>query len=79
MADPNPWSRWGLIYTLRDGLPALTETALWQLAGEHPEAVERAGPSEVFLHLDRTYRLLRLPDRSFCLLEPAPERSRGAR
>ncbi len=72
----NPWARWGLVYTTRDGFPVLTEGALWQLSGSHPEAVERVSADEVYVHLDQPYRAVLPPDRAFRLLVPAPERRR---
>jgi len=72
----NPWHRWGMVKSYRDGLPVLSEEQLWRLEGTHREAVERA-PDGVFLHLDETYRVLRLPDRAWVALEPAPGRRRG--
>jgi hypothetical protein len=72
----NPWAPWGLIYTLRDGFPVLTETALWELRRLHPEVIEADGPDQLYLHLDQPYRLVRLPDRAFGFLVPAPGRPR---
>jgi hypothetical protein len=56
---------------MRDGKPALAETALWFLERRHPEAVKREG-GEIYLHLDRVYRVVRQGDRSWVALEPAP-------
>jgi hypothetical protein len=67
----NPFARWGIALSARDGKPALTETALWQLELAHPEAVEREG-DEIFLHLDRVYRVVTQQDRSWMALVPAP-------
>ena len=73
--DLNPWARFGIALSTRDGQPALSETALWFLEGRHPEAVERVG-GETYLHLDRVYRVVRQGDRSWVALEPAPQRQR---
>ncbi len=71
----NPWARWGLVYTTRDGFPVLTEGALWQLSGSHPEAVERVSADEVYVHLDQPYRAIVVDSmRSFRMLVPAPGR-----
>jgi hypothetical protein len=78
MALRNPWETWGLIHTTRDGYPILTETALWQLMAHHPEAVERVGETELYVHLDQPYRVVTLRDRSFRALVPAPGRPRPA-
>lgn len=74
MPDGNPWERWGIILTRRDGYPILTETALWQLTAQHPEVVERVSPTEVYVHLDQPYRVIALGDRAFRELVPAPGR-----
>ncbi len=74
----NPWAPWGIIHTMRDGYPALTETAAWQLTAHHPEVFERVGPSELYVHLDQPYRVVTLPDRAFRWLLPAPGRPRPA-
>lgn len=83
MSDPtpssidqiNPWSRWGIALSYRDGRPALSETALWFLELRHPQTVDREG-QEIFLHLDQAYRVIRRADRSWFELVPAPERAR---
>ena len=76
MERGNPWEPWGIIFTRRDGYPILTETALWQLTARHPEAIERVGPTETYVHLDQPYRVVALDDRAFRELVPAPGRKR---
>ena len=76
MPQGNPWDRWGIIHTTRDGYPILTETALWQLTAQHPEVIERVSPTELYVHLDQPYRAIVLSDRSFRELIAAPERKR---
>ena len=76
MPRGNPWDRWGIIHTTRDGYPILTETALWQLTAQHPEVLERVSPAELYVHLDQPYRAIVLSDRSFRALISAPERKR---
>jgi hypothetical protein len=73
LEELNPWARWGVALSMRDGQPALAETALWYLELKHPELVERDG-GETFLHLDRVYRVVRQGDRSWVALAPAPQR-----
>ncbi len=75
----NPWEAFGLIHTTRDGIPVLTESAFWQLSGKHPDAVERVSATETYVHLDQPYRLVKLADRSYCELHPAPGRPRPSR
>ncbi len=71
----NPWAPWGLVYSLRDGYPVLTETALWQLTATHPQTVERVSASELYVHLDQPYRALVVDGmRSFRMLVPTPGR-----
>jgi hypothetical protein len=76
MPQGNPWERWSIIHTTRDGYPILTETALWQLTAQHPEVIERVSPTELYVYLDRPYRVMTLSDRSFCELVPAPGRKK---
>src|SRR5690242_13075634 len=64
MPDENPWAPWGIVRSFRDGRPIVTETQLWQLAVHHPEVLDRAGPDELYLHLDQPYRVVTLPDRA---------------
>lgn len=66
----NPWQPWGLVLSRRDGRPVLSETQLWQLQSQHPEAVERGADGAMRVHLDVTYRIVRLPDRAWMALEP---------
>ncbi|HEX9289919.1 MAG TPA: hypothetical protein VF904_10365 [Anaeromyxobacteraceae bacterium] len=75
MPDDNPWAPWGIVRSVRDGHPILTETQLWQLDLQHPEVVERAGKDEVYVHLEQPYRLVTLSDRAFRMLMPAPGRA----
>jgi hypothetical protein len=70
MAPDNPWQRWGLVQSRRDGRPVLSETQLWQLLAKHPEAIERAPNGDIYVHLDMRYRVVKLPDRSWMALEP---------
>ena len=70
----NRWEPWGIIYSRRDGYPVLTETSLWHLLSNHPEAVERVGDTELYVHLDQPYRAESLSDRAFRMLVPAPGR-----
>lgn len=77
LEDLNPWARWGIELSYRDGRPALTETTLWTLELSHPEAVERDG-DQIHLYLDRTYRVVPRPDRAWMTLEPAPYHERKA-
>ena len=74
----NPWARWGVSLSYRDGRPALTDTVLWTLELDHPEVVERDG-DQIWLYLDQTYRVVPRPDRAWMALEPAPfhERKKG--
>jgi hypothetical protein len=74
--DLNPWARWGLSPSRRDGYPVLTETGLWTLELHHPEAVERQG-AEIFLWLDKPYQAVPVPDRAFLRLVPAPYHTRS--
>ena len=76
MPEHDRWGPWQLTYSTRDGYPVLTETALWQLTAQHPEALERAG-DELYVYLDQPYLVLRLPDRAFRTLVPAPDRRRA--
>jgi hypothetical protein len=75
----NLWERWGIIYTKRDGYPVLTETSLWHLLANHPEAVESVSQEELYVYLDQPYRAESLSDRSFRMLLPAPGRKQPAR
>ncbi len=77
MWDTNPWAKWGLAYTMRDGKPTVTETGLWYLIATHPEAVERVSDDEYWLYLERPYHAQR-GDRAFFQLTPAPYRKRAA-
>jgi hypothetical protein len=72
----NPWSRWGIALSSRDGRPVLTETALWFLELRHPETIERDG-ADLYLHLDRAYQVVKQRDRARFRLEPAPFRTRN--
>jgi hypothetical protein len=76
----NPWARWGINLSYREGRPALTDAVLWTLELNHPEAVERDG-DRIFLFLDRTWRVVPRADRAWMTLEPAPfhERKKPAR
>jgi hypothetical protein len=74
--DLNPWARWGVSPSRHEGYPALTETGLWFLELRHPETVERQG-SEIFVTLDRTYRAVPVPNRSYFQLVPAPFHTRA--
>jgi hypothetical protein len=74
MASENPWERWGIVRSTRDGYPVLTETLLWHLMAHHPEVVERAGESELYVHLDQPYRVVKMPDRDWRILLPVPGR-----
>ncbi|HTT71186.1 MAG TPA: hypothetical protein VMG32_08170 [Anaeromyxobacteraceae bacterium] len=75
MSEDNPFEAFGLVYCYRDGRPVVTETSLWLLEKTHPAAVEREGGRVAYLYLDRPYRVLRLEDRAYCELVPAPGRS----
>jgi hypothetical protein len=75
MARENPWAPWRLYYSTRDGLPTLTATNLWHLAAAFPDVVERVSDDEVYVHLDRPYRVRRLADRDYMELLPAPDRA----
>lgn len=72
----NPWKKWGIVRSTRDGHPVLTETLLWQLMAQHPEVVERVSETELYVHLDQPYRVIAMPDRSWRILVPAPGRPR---
>ncbi len=76
MWDTNPWAKWGLTLAMRDGSPIVTETGLWYLIANHPEAVEKVSDSEFWLYLDRPYHAVRAADRAFYVLHPAPHRAR---
>ena len=56
----------------------LSEASLWQLELEHPGAVERAPGGGLYVHLDETFRVEKVPDRAFRVLVPA-ERPKHAR
>ncbi|HTP50374.1 MAG TPA: hypothetical protein VMK42_06735 [Anaeromyxobacteraceae bacterium] len=76
MWDTNPWAPWGLIYATRDGRPMITETGIWFLMQQHPDAVEK-GPGDCYwLYLDRAYRADRVGDRAFYALTPDAARRR---
>jgi hypothetical protein len=79
MANGDRWARWNVSYTMRDGIPALSEESIWQLELLHPEVVERAPDGALYLHLDQTYRVSTLPDRAFRVLYPAERPRRAAR
>jgi hypothetical protein len=66
-----PWSE-------RDGLPTLAESMLWELEARHPEVVRRSG-SETSLLLDRVYRVVEHPDRSYVSLVAISEAAHDAR
>jgi hypothetical protein len=74
----NPWHPWGIVQSYRHGRPVVTETQLWHLVAHHPAAVERASDGEMYLHLERPYRVVKLPDRAFMALEPVPDRRRAS-
>jgi hypothetical protein len=74
MAFANGWGAYGIVKSVRDGRPILTETSLWQLERDHPELVEREGGRVAYVYLDQPYRLERLADRAYCELIPAPGR-----
>jgi hypothetical protein len=70
--DESPWAAWNLPYTTRDGYPTLAESTLWELELRHPKAILRRG-DDVYLRLDRLWRVVRHPQRAFMLLVPAEE------
>jgi hypothetical protein len=76
MWDTNLWAPWGLIHTMRDGSPMLTETSLWFLVQRHPDSVETDGDG-YWIYLDQPYRADRVADRAFYRLVPSPSRKRG--
>jgi hypothetical protein len=78
MWDTNPWARWGITYTTRDGAPAISETGLWDLWSRHPDAVEKVNDHQYWLHLDQPYLAKRYPNRAYFLLEAHPFRKKGA-
>ena len=71
MAEADRWARWNLSYTTREGRPVLAEASLWELELQHPGAVERAPNGELYVHLDQTFRVEKIPDRAFRVLIPA--------
>jgi len=71
----NPFARWGIALSEREGMLTLTETTLWFLELNHPETVERDG-GELYLYLDQPYRAQPQQDRSFLKLIPSPYRER---
>ncbi len=71
MADADRWARWSLSYTTREGRPVLAEASLWQLELQHPGAVERTADGELYVHLDQTFRVEKVPGRAFRVLVPA--------
>jgi hypothetical protein len=73
----NPWSKWGIALSNRQGRPALSESALWFLELRHPEVLDREG-ADLWLHLDQPYKVVRQSDRSWVRLEPAPFRTKKA-
>ncbi len=77
MWDTNPWAKWELSYTTRDGLPVVTETGLWHLLARHPECVERVSEKEYWLYLDLPYHARRTADRAYYRLSPDPDRRRA--
>ncbi len=76
MWDTNPWAKWGLTFMTRDGRPIVTETGLWYLIANHPQAVERVSDQEFWLYLDQPYHAIRTSDRGYFALRPAPHRTR---
>lgn len=78
MWDDNPWARWNVTYATRDGAPMLTETGLWYLWGNFPEAVEKVSDEEYWVYLDKPYHARRYPNRAYFLLTAAPFRKRAA-
>jgi hypothetical protein len=77
MADADRWARWNLSYTTREGRPVLAEASLWQLELQYPGAVERTPGGELYVHLDRTFRVEKVPYRAFRVLVPAERPRRG--
>jgi len=77
MADADRWARWNLSYTTREGRPVLAEASLWQLELQHPGAVERVPGGELYVHLDETFRVEKVRDRSFRVLVPSERPRRG--
>jgi hypothetical protein len=73
MPTADPWQKWGLVYSTRDGYPVLSEQALWHLSGAHPATLERVGPDELYVHLDQPYRAV-VVSAAYRLLVPAPGR-----
>ena len=78
MWDTNPWSKWGVSYTTRDGAPVLTETELWFLWNNHPDAVEQVNDHLYWLYLDKPYLARRFPNRAYLILKPDPFHKRAA-
>jgi len=78
MVEDNPWQALGLIHSTRDGQPVLTETSLWLLEMQHPEAVEREGGKVLYVYLDKPYRVVRLRDRAYCELVETPGRRKNS-
>lgn len=76
--DESPWAPWNLAYTTRDGYLTLAESALWDLELRHPKVVQRTG-GDVYLRLDRLWKVVRHPQRAFYLLVPAEEPAPAAR
>jgi hypothetical protein len=71
----NPFLRWNLALSPRDGRLAITESGLWTLELQHPEVFDREG-GELYLHLDRPYRVVKQGDRAWFHLVPAPFREK---
>jgi hypothetical protein len=71
----NPFLRWNLALSYRDGRLAITEAGLWSLELQHPEVFDREG-DRIWLHLDRPYRVVQRGDRAWFRLEPDRYRER---
>jgi hypothetical protein len=78
MWDDNPWAKWGVTHTTRDGAPMLTETGLWYLMQNHPDAVETVSDNELWVYLDQPYHARRYPNRAYYLLTADPFHKRVA-
>jgi hypothetical protein len=65
----NRFLKWNLALSFRDGRPAITEAGLWSLELQHPEVFDREG-DQLWLHLDRPYRVVAQGDRAWSRLEP---------
>lgn len=78
MWETNPFAKWGIHSSTRDGVPTISETSLWDLWKKFPDQVERLSDHEYWLYLDRPYHAQRFPSRNYFTLTADPHRKRAA-